>query len=619
MNRFTNKKGARPVAVTWGAVACCAIVFSGTAAGQQTRNLALPRFHPSPAGDDFFSLPSPHTPGNAIPRGGVLLDYAQSPLVIRDSDGTTVGRVIEHQMLLHVNVALAFADRAQLNLDLPIALVNRGDGTFEAGTFTGANAFVSPSGAGVGDLRLGARLRLLGEYADPFQLALGGYLWAPTGTRDDFLTDGKVRGQVHALGGGRVDRLVWAVMVGPTLQSTQSYGGVQVGSQLSWGAGAAILLGERREIQLGGETTGGVTLSQSTRSTNSEALLGIKVRLMGFLQLGLGGGRGIAHGLGTPDFRGIFSLFYNPPVVEPQPASDQDGDGILDRADACPTARGPASSDPQQNGCPPPADRDGDGILDNVDACPDESGRASPDPKANGCPPPDVDKDGIPDQADACPAEAGPRSDDPKQNGCPPPIDTDADGVFDPVDACPKIAGVQTKDPTTNGCPGDSDGDGVRDDLDACPHEKGPDGPDPAARGCPKLVRVTSDEIVILEQVQFETNKAAIKATSDALLASIAQVLQEHPEISMIEVQGHTDNRGKKKRNAKLSQERADGVVRVLVSRGVDGRRLSAKGYGQDAPIASNDSDEGRQKNRRVQFLITARTSTDDKAPVPAK
>src|SRR4029079_18310123 len=96
---------------------------------------------------------------------------------------------------------------------------------------------------------------------------------------------------------------------------------------------------------------------------------------------------------------------------------------------------------------------------------------------------------------------------------------------------------------------------------DACPNEKGVDDPDPAKRGCPRSVRVTQNEIVILQQVQFDTGKATIKRESDPLLDEIAGVLKEHPEFLKIEVQGHTDTRGTRKLNTKLSQDRAESVT----------------------------------------------------------
>ena len=142
--------------------------------------------------------------------------------------------------------------------------------------------------------------------------------------------------------------------------------------------------------------------------------------------------------------------------------------------------------------------------------------------------------------------------------------------------------------------------------MDACPNEKGKADPDPEKNGCPAAVRVTEKEIVILEQVQFKTGSAEILPASDDLLGQVASVLNEHPEILVVEVQGHTDNRGSKAMNKKLSQKRATAVVEWLTNRGkVETSRLYAQGYGLEQPIADNDTDEGRQKNRRVQFRIT--------------
>jgi outer membrane protein OmpA-like peptidoglycan-associated protein len=268
---------------------------------------------------------------------------------------------------------------------------------------------------------------------------------------------------------------------------------------------------------------------------------------------------------------------------------------------------------------PAPSDRDGDAILDNVDACPDQAGLPSTDPTKNGCPPPpDRDHDGIPDDVDACPDHAGPPSDDPKKNGCP---DKDGDKIIDALDACPDRPGVPSDDPKKNGCPPDTDGDGIPDDIDACPNEAGPANADPAKNGCP-LVVVRDKEIVITQQVQFEVDKSVIKKESGELLDFIARVLKDHPEIAKVEVQGHTDNTGKAAHNKTLSASRADAVKRALVQRGVADKRLVAKGYGQEKPIADNDGDVGRAKNRRVQFVILekkAPPAPGDAPPPPTK
>ena len=176
------------------------------------------------------------------------------------------------------------------------------------------------------------------------------------------------------------------------------------------------------------------------------------------------------------------------------------------------------------------------------------------------------------------------------------------------------MKGVRTSDPKTNGCPPDRDGDGIPDAEDACPDVKGIRTNDPKTNGCPESkVQFTDKEIVILEQVQFDVNKATIKPVSNKLLDDVASVMKDHPEIARIEVQGHTDNTGSKAWNKQLSGMRAESVRKALVKRGIADRRLTAKGFGQDKPIADNGTEEGRQKNRRVQFIILQKT--EKKAP----
>jgi outer membrane protein OmpA-like peptidoglycan-associated protein len=191
---------------------------------------------------------------------------------------------------------------------------------------------------------------------------------------------------------------------------------------------------------------------------------------------------------------------------------------------------------------------------------------------------------------------------DPSKNGC--PLDQDSDGVPDTKDACPAIAGAASQDAAANGCPGDTDGDTVRDDLDACPRKKGKPDSDPKKSGCPQSVRVTEREIVILQQVEFEFGKGAIKKVSGPLLDEIAAVLKEHPEILKVEVQGHSDNVGSPEFNKLLSAQRAASVKKALIERGIGEARLTSAGYGQKMPIASNSTAEGRQKNRRVELKI---------------
>jgi outer membrane protein OmpA-like peptidoglycan-associated protein len=289
---------------------------------------------------------------------------------------------------------------------------------------------------------------------------------------------------------------------------------------------------------------------------------------------------------------------------------DDDGDGVLNGVDACPSDKGVASDDPKKNGCTPP-DRDGDKVVDTVDACPSLPGRPNADATRNGCPS-DYDRDGIADSDDACPNQRGVASIEPARNGCPGEVDSDLDGIADKTDACPNEKGSRNDEPSKNGCPTkDGDLDGIADREDACPNEKGLPSTDKAKNGCPKDVRVHHGEIVILRQVRFKVGEASLSQTvdpvSDDLLTEVRNVILEHPEIEKIEVQGHADDTGSKDLNEALAQQRADAVKKWLVSKGIDGKRLVAKGYGARVPIDSNATEEGRQRNRRVQFVITER------------
>lgn len=120
----------------------------------------------------------------------------------------------------------------------------------------------------------------------------------------------------------------------------------------------------------------------------------------------------------------------------------------------------------------------------------------------------------------------------------------------------------------------------------------------------PAKVEVTREELVILEQVLFEVNSANIDAVSMDLLQEVANNIVVHGGIRKMEIQGHTDSTGSSADNKRLSQQRVESVQNELIARGVDPAILVAVGYGEDRSIASNDTEEGRAKNRRVQFVI---------------
>ncbi|RYC52253.1 OmpA family protein [Flagellimonas olearia] len=257
--------------------------------------------------------------------------------------------------------------------------------------------------------------------------------------------------------------------------------------------------------------------------------------------------------------------------------TDTDGDGIYDKDDACPEVAGLEAF----NGCP---DSDGDGIEDSKDACPNEAGSK----EMNGCP--DSDGDGVADKDDACPSTPGL----PALAGCP---DADGDGIADKDDACPNEAG-----PAANkGCPWpDTDGDGVLDKDDQCPEIAGT----VANNGCPEVTEEVQKQLNdYARTILFDTGKSSIKAESTSVMVDIIQILNEYPNAKFT-VEGHTDSVGSEKLNQELSEKRANSVRDFLIDKGISSSRLTAIGYGEAKPIATNNTRAGRAQNRRVEINL---------------
>lgn len=257
--------------------------------------------------------------------------------------------------------------------------------------------------------------------------------------------------------------------------------------------------------------------------------------------------------------------------------TDTDGDGIYDKFDACPEVFGLA----EYKGCP---DADNDGIIDSKDDCPNTAGLAT----LNGCP--DADEDGIADKDDACPNEKGTKA----NNGCP---DTDGDGLVDKNDGCPQVAGPKEN----KGCPWpDTDGDSVLDKDDNCVNEAGP----ASNKGCPEITQVEVAELQeLFKTVYFETGKDVFTEETPSKLEAAAKIMVEY-STAKFSISGHADSTGSKKRNQELSERRAQKVRSFLISKGVSSSNLSAKGFGEDMPIASNNTRAGRAKNRRVEVKL---------------
>lgn len=108
---------------------------------------------------------------------------------------------------------------------------------------------------------------------------------------------------------------------------------------------------------------------------------------------------------------------------------------------------------------------------------------------------------------------------------------------------------------------------------------------------------------ITLNNVLFETGSSSLLPESYPTLQELVSFMKNNPEVK-VDILGHTDNQGDSAMNMELSQARAEAVVEYLVSKGVERARLKAKGSGAKKPIAPNDSEDGRKKNRRVEFII---------------
>ncbi len=303
---------------------------------------------------------------------------------------------------------------------------------------------------------------------------------------------------------------------------------------------------------------------------------------------------------------------------------DSDSDSVDDGVDRCPlTAEDPDGFE-DDDGCPE-RDNDEDGLADRGDQCPLAAETFNGWKDDDGCPDEhgDLDADRVEYERDRCPLEPGDPSD-----GCPhlpPPAlalpsfgfakaalpataDFDKDGVADEADPCPVTKEDRDGFEDDDGCPEvDNDRDGVDDGKDKCPFAAESINGIKDDDGCPDVgaavVHVRKGAVVLDETVQFKTASAALLPVSLKLLKQVAAVLKAERALS-IEIQGHTDDTGSATTNIKLSQQRAEAIRAALVKAGVAQARLVAKGYGPTRPRASNVSAEGREQNRRVEFLI---------------
>ena len=555
---------------------------SGVSAQTGSTQIDLNQYRPAELATDGFALST--ADGQGHKRFGIMIvmDYNDDALVFEQAGAGTTSSVVHRQLTGHIMWNLGVFDRLVIFGDIAYHfIIDAGQGAADGlpGAPNSPFNYLLPGGGEFGDVYLGARGVLYGNRDDVFELALQATMTINTSSLAN--DQQKYAGQVNKspyLGGwfellltfnaGDVVRI--PIQAGYKLgtQGQSVTPNLFVGNEFTFGGGLLFMISQDRfmiSAEAFGRTAANSTVAFWTREeTPVEVLGGFKYLHPNGFVIGVSGSAAVTPGYGAPDWRGIGLIGYTmpPPVV----IGDSDGDGMLDDVDECPNDAEDFDGFQDEDGCPD-LDNDGDGVLDVNDGCPNDPEDIDGFEDEDGCPDPDNDGDGILDVDDQCPNEPGTI----ENNGCPDP-DRDGDGVPDRVDNCPDEPGTVEN----HGC------------QDA------------------QLVVLGAGRLDILEKVYFKLGSHKLQKRSFALLDNVAKVMNAHPEIELIRVEGHSDKTGSLKFNMRLSKQRANTVVRYLVGRGkVTKDRLISEGFGPTRPLVPDaKTKEERAQNRRVEFHI---------------
>jgi outer membrane protein OmpA-like peptidoglycan-associated protein len=581
--------------------------------------------------------------------------YAQDELVLLWDGERVIGpgpdfpdALIDERSAVDLQAGFGLGDIFSFSLDMPIVTWQKG---FEPTDPTSPEPTTELLASSIGDLRLMPKFVIVDIHKGyPVGLAVMAKATLPTGERRSFVGEGDptvtplaalevADGSVRA----REYRVRMAVNAGARVKPRDSFRGLDLGTEFVYAAGIAAH--PAPAVELGADVVGSVA-GRRVAQTPIEILPWLEILPVPFVTIGGGAGFGLAPGLGSPDLR-VFGGATIAPAFDPLsldrdkdgvpnkldqcinipedldgfedddgcPDEDNDKDTILDVNDRCPNDPEDFDDYQDRDGCPDP-DNDRDTILDIVDSCPNDPEDFDGWQDLDGCPEPDNDGDGLLDAADACPNAAETFNGFQDEDGCPddkPFVDTDGDGIEDDRDGCP----TEPEDFDTwqddDGCPDvDNDLDGIFDTLDQCPFDAETQNGYLDEDGCPDdapaRVVVERARIRIDDRIYFEVDKAVIQLLSFELLHQIAAAIVENPDITRLRIEGHTDSDGPDAYNLRLSQARAEAVRAFLIEAGVEAGRLDAVGYGEQMPIDTNKTWEGRQANRRVEFVIVERS-----------
>jgi OmpA-OmpF porin, OOP family len=597
------------------------LLATGVTAAQPAGDLPLDTFKPAVDSRGMITINASQPLGNNELSFG-LGALAWGHKLLAFDDGTnqyTVTDVITATLIAAYGIHVGPLE-LELGGSLPLTILTGDRGAIG----TGPNDALQLGEQGVGNAGLHLKTRFI-KSSRPPHLGVGmiASVYLPTADpKASWMGDDQVTPQLLGIVDkefGRDGRLRLSLNAGVRLRRTRTFidmgdggapatnGTITASAELPVGFGAAWALSPHK-FDLVGEVFGAIPIGENEGYRPLEAIAGAKVYLARNSYLSFGAGRGLdTSQAANPAVRAFIGIVFEPNL------GDRDGDGLKDDVDRCPDDPEDRDGFDDEDGCPD-NDNDRDGILDMDDRCPlvpedrdgfqDEDG--CPEGNAN-----DRDNDGILDNLDKCPDEPEDFDNFQDQDGCPDP-DNDGDRILDVDDLCPNDPEDFDKFEDEDGCPdNDNDKDRILDKLDKCPNQPETYNNVDDEDGCPDADRGVVIEkktiLEILRPINFEFDSAVIKKDSYYILDAVAAALNGNPNILLVEVAGHTDERGEDAYNLDLSDRRAASVVKYLTEHGIDRKRLESQGYGETRPVINEHSEAAWAKNRRVEFLILKR------------